>query len=182
MKVYYSRSNEVNDARVRPQLLELIYSLPYYGNYDIELLEHKRGSQYNPELLNQSDVVVVGLADAYDPEPEVGRGCYEEILSALEQNKPVLLLVGDEDDLMVGSHSLTVMPFSNVGCLHKTGQSSWGLGYAYLELHHEYVYVGDKRGVHNLLQRYYEGLFFKNVPDSVLGNPDDDHNEDLLLI
>lgn len=191
MKVYYSRSNEVKDGDIRPQLLEFIRSFPNYNYADIELLEYKRGSRYSPEMLLSADMVIVGLRNPYSLGSSMGKGCADEIRHAIEKGIPVFALVGEQADIMVGSHSLKAKPVK-LDDLHYTGQSQWTDGYAVLITNNDYgVYVGDKKGVFNMLQKVYGKKFDKvfnfeeslhDAPKAVVDNPDDGYNEDLLLL
>lgn len=128
MKIYYSRSNEVDDEKIRPLITQFIENLP--NNTAVELTEYKRGSTYNPELVSNADIVIVGITADTPNYVGVAKGCYEEMLRAFESNKTVLV---------IGKHDKG-RPFIQTVCetdLSIENQNTWRLGYGKVHIFNE---------------------------------------------
>lgn len=90
MKIYYSRSNDVDDSEMNVHIGTFIQNLPNDLRSNITLLKHDREEAYDSQKVSSADLVIVGLKDMSD-ESRVGKGCYSEVQSALRFNIPVLV-------------------------------------------------------------------------------------------
>jgi hypothetical protein len=99
MKIYYSRSNDVEDTLTLPHIYAFIEALKKITNVkDVSLTYHTRNSSYKPQLLEESDLVIVGFPDM-DINSYIGKGCATEIKNALDRNIPVYTVsYGDISD------------------------------------------------------------------------------------
>lgn len=96
MNIYYSRSNDVKDELIDPHIQNFINRLPPYFKEKVNLTRHEKNTNsYNPELLKEADLIIVGVTNRYH---YIGKGCYEEIFRATELNIPVLFIVPDHSD------------------------------------------------------------------------------------
>jgi len=84
MKAYLAKSNRCNptDYSVARQVIK---------NSGAELVEHNGGSYSNDNLLS-SDIVIV-LPEISTSPVNLGRGLYEQMISALDHNIPVWVIV-----------------------------------------------------------------------------------------
>jgi hypothetical protein len=96
MNIYYSRSNNVDDAVVGRHIEALLNQMPSDIRNEINL------SKYSPKNLEEADIVIINvetyrethLGDGYI----IGKCCYFEIQKAFELNIPVYVLHNGEDD------------------------------------------------------------------------------------
>lgn len=93
-KIYYSRSNNVNDFDAGVHIETLIRNLPI-GMDKIELSRHTRGGIYDRKLLDDADLVIVVANAEKDTSMYIGKGCYSEIQRATENDIPIFLIVKD---------------------------------------------------------------------------------------
>lgn len=92
MKIYYSRSNEVDDSKVLPHINSILDVIQKYTGKRPKLTMHKRGRDYNPELVDEADFVIVGVDDMKSRTAEIAKGCYTEIIKARELSKSVFVV------------------------------------------------------------------------------------------
>lgn len=93
MNIYYSRSNNVDDSVLNIHIANFIDNLPQEARSRINLTKHTRGSEYNPQLVDRADLVIVGIArDGF-----VGKGCFTEISRAYKKEIPVLFFREDNE-------------------------------------------------------------------------------------
>lgn len=140
MKIYFSRSKEVDDGIYQGPLQKLVTSISHTlntrnVNYDM----HPKGSDYSPDRLLSSDLVVVGVRDFDDGKsPKVAKGCYTEIMEALKAGIPVVMLgrfSSDEWFIQEIKHQ----------DLNIKDDSNWSLGYGTVDI---YVSVRSHRDDH----------------------------------
>ena len=87
--IYYSRSNDVEDLNNEINIRIFINLLAVETSKRHGFIKHKRGTVYSIENFKKADIVIVAVKD-YDR--VIGRGCYGEIIMALNLKKPVFLL------------------------------------------------------------------------------------------
>ena len=95
MNIYYSRSNNVNDSEMNVYIDAFIENLPDHLRKVINVTNHDRGSEYNSQLLEKADLVIVGMPDC-NPNAYIGKGCGTEIEKAFELDIPVLVITADQ--------------------------------------------------------------------------------------
>lgn len=134
MRIYYSRSNEVEDGVYNPLLQDFIMELPEQLRKHVLLTKYDRnGGGYDPELLEKADLVIVGIKEyeknlAYY---DIAKGCASEIEKASKLDIPVLLLhTGKHDDQKV--MMLQSITYDNVTIRDHT---NWQIGYADLSVY-----------------------------------------------
>jgi len=129
MNIYYSRSNEVKDSEMG-SLLEVLCNNIYNcdGIHEVKFTQHEQNSTYNPELLANADIVIVGVRDMDYDEPDIAKGCYSEIMNAFMLNKPVFVLLdcGDNDDPYLQQIRAVDVNLQDVEC--------WQIGHAYINV------------------------------------------------
>lgn len=141
MIIYYSRSNDVNDSEMGCHLETLCNNLPFQKGKHVTLTQHDRDRKdYNPELLNQADLVVVGLSDLDDGSCNIGKGCYDEIERAHDNNIPVIVFLKDDDTDKVFIQKL------EVGDYDCDDGDDW-ICYGSVNLYDELISVMDHVGV-----------------------------------
>lgn len=91
MKIYYSRSNNVDDSAMDVHIGTFIQNLPEELRSTVELTKYRRGSTYSPQQLDEADLVLVGMPNMNDTS-YIGKGCHSEIERAFKANKPVLVI------------------------------------------------------------------------------------------
>ena len=96
MKIYYSRSNDVDDSKINPQIESLVKGLGITSTCTIT--KYQRGTEYNSGDLVQADLVVVGVKEIFGT---IGKGCFEEIQLAWKKNIPIVFFVEDRNTLYV---------------------------------------------------------------------------------
>lgn len=96
MVIHYSRSNGVDDSVMNIHLDNFVQSLPVEIRSNLTLTKHERGTTYNPQLVLNADLVIVGLRD--DEDAVVGRGVHDECMHALETGKYVLVVRQEDND------------------------------------------------------------------------------------
>lgn len=89
MKIYYSRSKNVNDASINPLIGDFIQALPDHIRPNVELSKHDMGSSYDSSKLKNADLVIVGLNEETT---SIGKGCYSELKEAFDLGIPVLCM------------------------------------------------------------------------------------------
>lgn len=96
-KIYYSRSNGVNDSEMGIHLQDFIEHLPAKIRKNIILTRHQRGKMYDSTPLEEADLVIVGTKNFLKPYDvtSIGKGCFSEIEKAEENDIPVLLITKD---------------------------------------------------------------------------------------
>jgi len=77
--------DSVMDVHIETLLNKLI---PEHLRSNVNLTRHDRNSSYNPQLVEDADLVLVGVPDTY----WIGKGCYEEIKTAIDNDIPVLAI------------------------------------------------------------------------------------------
>jgi len=87
--IYYSRSNDVEDLNNEAYIRKFINYLAVETGEGCSFTRHARGTIYSVEKFKKADIVIVAVKD-YDR--VIGRGCYGEIIMALNLKKPVFLL------------------------------------------------------------------------------------------
>jgi len=124
MKIYYSRSNEVDDSKVLPLITQLIENLPNYGEKVHKLTYHKIGSTYKPELVDEADIIIVGSINenGHIRRNSIAKGCFSELERAFNKNKPVLIIKEDDHRIPFVQNILS----SDISIKNK---NNWGLGY-----------------------------------------------------
>lgn len=126
MKIYYSRSNEVDDAYIIPHITEFIENLPNRNKINVELTSHERGTTYTSDKLLAADLVIVGTRDM-DAYPWIAKGCYTEIENALNHNIPVLVL-----SIIDGLPFIQVITTTD---LILRDDNNWNIGYGTINLY-----------------------------------------------
>ena len=135
MKIYYSRSNEVEDEKVLPLIAQFISNLPNYGGTPHELTYHKRGSIYNSELVNEADIIIVGISEEYVGNVnrvEVGKGCFTECGNAFGMGKPVLVIKNDTDNNKPFIQNVKPRDFK------VKNEHTWQIGYGTINIYTKY--------------------------------------------
>ena len=153
MNIYYSRSNEVDDSRVRPLIHEFISNFPDNGKA-VNLTEYKRGSTYNPELVENADMVIVGVSKEAMHAP-VAKGCFDEIKKALKLNKPVCVIgTFKENSSFIQLITISDLTVNNV--------DNWKTGYGYIycfQKNNTYlsssIFINDKSKIEKFLLNKY---------------------------
>lgn len=95
MVIYYTRSKEVDDSVMNVHLDNFVQSLPQEIRATLTLTKYERGTTYNPQLVLDADLVIVGLRD--DENEVIGKGVYDECKRALEACKQVLVVRKEND-------------------------------------------------------------------------------------
>lgn len=132
MKIYYSRSNEVEDAYILPHITEFIENLPNRNKINVELTSYERGRTYTSDKLLAADLVIVGTRDM-DDDPQIAKGCYTEIENALNHNIPVLVL-----SIIDGLPFIQVITTPD---LILRDDNTWNIGYGEIILHDDAAFL-----------------------------------------
>jgi hypothetical protein len=192
MRIYYSRSNEVEDNKYLPLIYTFMDNLPEYNNKEHVLTAHKRGNVYNPELVDLADLIIVAVPkegtnfNPYFLSSFIAKGCYTEIMSALEASKPVLLLSKfTSSDYFVQRITKSDISLGNV--------ANWKTGYAkifhrdrvcnpeskqYLQAH-----IDSRAEIDRIMLMMMTGLFKKeSIRDEVESIISIDQEEDEILL
>ena len=142
MNIYYSRSNEVEDHKIDPLLEMFCQNLPNKARTELVLMKHRRGSTYDPDILDGADLVLVGVTDLDSSLPEIAKGCYSEILRALNLNIPVAVFFDDEElGICIQTITTPDIKVQDVG--------TYQLGYARLNIYDELESVIDENSDHH---------------------------------
>ena len=142
MKIYYSRSNEVMDSNINPHLIALTNIISQeLGGCPITLTKHSRGKDYNPQLVTDADIVIVGTTEL-DPNNGIAKGCYTEIMLAYKHDIPVFAFVEEDEGLVflhqvLGDPDRTDISIENEKC--------WQIGHAELNLYGDFSDVEESK-------------------------------------
>jgi len=137
MKVYYSRSNEVNDSIILPQIEELLNNMPI-ARHNIKLSMYKRGSTYTSKDLDEADLVIVGLSNSLN-NAKIARGTYTEIESAINNDQAVIVLGEDKYTNKIFFQNL----YQKGSELYKDNPRQFTVGYGHINLFNTCNSVGN---------------------------------------
>lgn len=93
MNIYYSRSKEVNDSLVEPQLGIIVNKIREYWGIKADVTKYQGGA-YDKNLVTNADLIIVGITEHDDRTEKyyIGKGCYTEIRRAFSNDIPVAVL------------------------------------------------------------------------------------------
>lgn len=132
MQIYYARGNEVDDSKYE-SLLELFKST--YEELTKEeciIVKHNRNkSVYNPQLLLNSDVVIMFTAYPDESDPFIGKGLKQEFQAARFKGIPLYLFYVDYKKNHI---SLVDTTFANITVVD---EDLWTVGHA--KIVHQYT-------------------------------------------
>ena len=136
MKIYYSRSNEVDDKEFGVHLDTFLKAIGRVYTDKITITQHNRKLKtYKPELVEQADIVVVGTTgNIEDNVPSIAKGCYSEIMRAIELGIPVFGLSKESYDTNYNPRGLyaQLMKTQDVVMLN---EACWQIGHAHLSFY-----------------------------------------------
>lgn len=128
MQIYYARGNEVNDSKYESFIDSLKTAYEIQAEEDCNVVMHDRSkSIYNPQLLKDSDCIVMITAFPFEERLKIGVGLYREMHEAGLNDIPVYVLKKTSSGLeflaKVDDTMLTVID-----------ETIWTAGYAIIDL------------------------------------------------
>lgn len=98
MQIYYARGNEVSDSQYESLLKLFKSAYEELNEEECVIVRHNRNkSGYNPQLLTDSDIVIMITADPSQDKLAIGVGLVTELELAHKHGIPVFVLIQKPD-------------------------------------------------------------------------------------